>query len=126
MQQSTHPTKSNLTQPTLAHAHTQVTVHLKGLTECYECTHRGAQQRSFPICTLRNTPDRPIHCIVWAKEMLFERLFGRPEEVTGAVVQGLHWGCIVRIGVIVEMHCVHWGCIVRIRVTLCAFCSVVA
>ncbi|KIY96859.1 ubiquitin-like 1-activating enzyme E1 B [Monoraphidium neglectum] len=60
----------------------QVTVHLKGRTECYECTHRPAQQRSYPICTLRNTPDKPIHCIVWAKEMLFARLFGRPEDVT--------------------------------------------
>lgn len=65
------------------HTTAQVTVHLKGATECYECTHRGAQQRSYPICTLRNTPDKPIHCIVWAKEMLFGRLFGRPEEVTG-------------------------------------------
>ncbi|KAI8466836.1 MAG: hypothetical protein J3K34DRAFT_483471 [Monoraphidium minutum] len=60
----------------------QVTVHIKGLTECYECTHRAAQQRSYPVCTLRNTPDKPIHCIVWAKEMLFGRLFGRPEELT--------------------------------------------
>ncbi|GBF97588.1 SUMO-activating enzyme subunit 2 [Raphidocelis subcapitata] len=59
-----------------------VTVHLKGVTECYECTHRGSQQRTYPVCTLRNTPDKPIHCIVWAKDMLFARLFGRPEAVT--------------------------------------------
>lgn len=31
------------------------------------------------VCTLRNTPDKPIHCIVWAKEMLFPLLFGAPE-----------------------------------------------
>lgn len=70
----------------------QVTVHIKGQTECYECTHRGSQQRSFPVCTLRNTPDKPIHCIVWAKEMLFGRLFGPPESVTGAQPQ-LLWLC---------------------------------
>ncbi len=31
------------------------------------------------MCTLRNTPDKPIHCIVWSKEMLFPLLFGAPE-----------------------------------------------
>jgi ubiquitin-like 1-activating enzyme E1 B len=61
----------------------QVTVHARGLTECYECAPRAAAQRTFPVCTLRNTPDKPVHCVVWAKEMLFGRLFGRPEEVTG-------------------------------------------
>jgi hypothetical protein len=65
----------------------QVTVHIKGQTECYECTHRGSQQRTFPVCTLRNTPDKPIHCIVWAKDMLFARLFG-PPETSGAPRRG--------------------------------------
>eukprot|EP00887_Chlorella_sp_A99_P005739 scaffold1.g5739.t1 len=47
-------------------------------TECYECSGKQAP-KSFPICTIRNTPDKPIHCVVWAKELLFERLFGRPD-----------------------------------------------
>jgi len=51
-------------------------VHLKGRTECYECRSK-APPKSFPVCTIRNTPDKPIHCIVWAKELLFQRLFGR-------------------------------------------------
>jgi hypothetical protein len=60
----------------------QVTVHLKGVTECYECTPK-ARPKTYPICTLRNTPDKPIHCIVWAKELLFPRLFGNPDAVSG-------------------------------------------
>ncbi len=58
-------------------------MHLKGATECFECQPKPVP-KSFPICTLRNTPDKPIHCIVWAKDMLFARLFGKPDGVTGA------------------------------------------
>lgn len=55
-------------------------MHLKGKTECYECnTRTNTAQKSYPICTLRNTPDKPIHCVVWAKELLFPRLFGKVE-----------------------------------------------
>lgn len=56
-------------------------MHLKGESECYECMPRQAP-KGFPICTIRNTPDKDIHCIVWAKDLLFERLFGPPEAVT--------------------------------------------
>ncbi|KAF5837889.1 hypothetical protein DUNSADRAFT_3722 [Dunaliella salina] len=59
----------------------QVTVHLKNRTECFECTPKSAP-KTYPICTLRNTPDKPIHCVVWAKDLLFSRLFGRSDEVT--------------------------------------------
>ena len=51
-------------------------MHLKGRTECYECRSKPPP-KSFPVCTIRNTPDKPIHCVVWAKELLFQRLFGR-------------------------------------------------
>jgi ubiquitin-like 1-activating enzyme E1 B len=62
----------------------QVSVHLKDVTECYECHPRvSGAPKSYPICTLRNTPDKPIHCIVWAKELLFPRLFGEV-DVSGA------------------------------------------
>jgi hypothetical protein len=39
------------------------------------------------VCTIRNTPDKPIHCVVWAKDLLFPRLFGRraPSQRRGAV-----------------------------------------
>ncbi len=62
----------------------QVTIHLRmrdasgavtTATECYECKP-APMPKSFPVCTIRNTPDRPIHCIVWAKDLLFARLFG--------------------------------------------------
>lgn len=56
-------------------------MHLKGESECFECQAR-APPKGFPICTIRNTPDKPIHCIVWAKDLLFQRLFGPPEAVT--------------------------------------------
>jgi ubiquitin-like 1-activating enzyme E1 B len=59
----------------------QVSVHIHGVSECYECTPRPPP-KGFPICTIRNTPDKPIHCIVWAKDLLCERLFGPPEVIT--------------------------------------------
>jgi ubiquitin-like 1-activating enzyme E1 B len=56
-------------------------VHIKGATECFECAPKPAP-KSYPVCTIRNTPDKPIHCVVWAKDLLFPRLFGGPEAVT--------------------------------------------
>lgn len=37
------------------------------------------RQKTFPGCTIRNTPSEPIHCIVWAK-FLFGQLFGEPDD----------------------------------------------
>ncbi len=45
-----------------------MTVIKKGLTECYECQPKP-HQKTFPGCTIRNTPSEPIHCIVWAKHL---------------------------------------------------------
>jgi len=58
----------------------QVTVIKKGKSECYDCIPKPGQ-KSFPGCTIRNTPSEPIHCIVWAKH-LFNQLFGEadPDE----------------------------------------------
>lgn len=36
-------------------------------TGCYECQPRSGTQRTYPACTIRNTPSEPIHCVVWAK-----------------------------------------------------------
>ncbi|KAK3086737.1 hypothetical protein FSP39_022679 [Pinctada imbricata] len=55
----------------------QVVVIKKGLTECYECQPKPAQ-KTFPGCTIRNTPSEPIHCVVWAKH-LFNQLFGEED-----------------------------------------------
>ncbi|EDV96292.1 SUMO-activating enzyme subunit 2 [Drosophila grimshawi] len=56
----------------------QVELIKRGLTQCYECTPKE-KQRTFPGCTIRNTPSEPIHCIVWAKH-LFNQLFGESVE----------------------------------------------
>ncbi|XP_035912802.1 SUMO-activating enzyme subunit 2 [Anopheles stephensi] len=56
----------------------QVELIKRGLTTCYECFPQPAQ-KTFPGCTIRNTPSEPIHCIVWAKH-LFNQLFGESAE----------------------------------------------
>ena len=50
------------------------------MTECYDCQEKP-HQKTFPGCTIRNTPSEPIHCIVWSKH-LFNQLFGEsdPDE----------------------------------------------
>ncbi|XP_073270849.1 SUMO-activating enzyme subunit 2-like isoform X2 [Primulina huaijiensis] len=53
----------------------QVTVHVKGRTECYECQSKPAP-KTYPVCTITSTPSKFVHCIVWAKELLFAKLLG--------------------------------------------------
>eukprot|EP00966_Prymnesium_polylepis_P259080 5984048-Prymnesium_polylepis.1 len=53
----------------------QVRAIIKGKTQCYEC-NPPPPKKSYPICTIRNHPDKPVHCIAWAKELLFKKLFG--------------------------------------------------
>ncbi|XP_076264949.1 ubiquitin-like activating enzyme 2 [Rhynchophorus ferrugineus] len=55
----------------------QVELIKKGATQCYECLPKPPQ-KSFPGCTIRNTPSEPVHCIVWAKH-LFNQLFGEDD-----------------------------------------------
>ena len=55
----------------------QVTVIMKSKFECYECNPKP-HQKTFPGCTIRNTPSEPIHCIVWSKH-LFNQLFGEAD-----------------------------------------------
>ena len=58
----------------------QTMVIKKGETKCYDCEpKKEAAQQRFPICTIRSTPDKPVHCIVWAKE-LYKLLFGNMNE----------------------------------------------
>ena len=46
----------------------------KGVTVCYECKPKPTPKQ-YPVCTIRSTPDQPVHCVVWAKE-LFKLMFG--------------------------------------------------
>ncbi|WWC91097.1 uncharacterized protein L201_006038 [Kwoniella dendrophila CBS 6074] len=57
----------------------QVTPMIKNETECFDCVPKPAP-KSFPVCTIRSTPSEPIHCIVWGKTYLFNKLFGEDDE----------------------------------------------
>lgn len=57
----------------------QVECFRRGVTECYDCQPRGTAQKTYPICTIRSTPDKPVHCIVWAKE-LYKLLIGAAQQ----------------------------------------------
>lgn len=52
----------------------QVYLIKKDVTECYECNEKP-MIKTYAVCTIRDTPDLPVHCIAWAK-MMFESLFG--------------------------------------------------
>ncbi|XP_025202580.1 SUMO-activating enzyme subunit 2 [Melanaphis sacchari] len=56
----------------------QVEFIKKGVSLCYEC-YPKSEPKSYPMCTIRNTPKEPIHCIVWSK-FLFGQLFGESDE----------------------------------------------
>jgi len=56
----------------------QVTVIKKDKTECFDCTPRPTP-KTFAVCTIRSSPSKPIHCIVWAKR-LFSQIFGEAGE----------------------------------------------
>jgi ubiquitin-like 1-activating enzyme E1 B len=60
----------------------QVRAILKGRTQCYEC-NPPPPKKTYPVCTIRNHPDKPEHCIAWAKELLFKKIFGG--EVTDLI-----------------------------------------
>jgi len=65
----------------------QVEFIKKGVSLCYECLPKS-EPKSYPMCTIRNTPKEPIHCIVWAK-FLFGQLFGESDEDV-SVDQAIH------------------------------------
>ena len=52
---------------------------VKGKTPCYECIPKPTPKQ-FPVWTIRSTPEKMIHCVVWAKYLL-SALFGSSEQV---------------------------------------------
>ena len=52
-----------------------MTVHKGSKVECFDCQPKP-EQKSYAVCTIRRTPQKPIHCIVWAKEVALHGLFG--------------------------------------------------
>lgn len=60
----------------------QVTVHEgKGVNACFECSPKPTP-KSHPICTLRDTPEKPVHCVAYATDLLFPRLFAARKDGT--------------------------------------------
>ncbi|GMM27559.1 E1 ubiquitin-activating protein [Martiniozyma asiatica (nom. inval.)] len=49
-----------------------------GLTECFHCLPKQPP-KTFPVCTIRSTPSKPIHSITWAKNFLLPQLFGEKD-----------------------------------------------
>ncbi|GBE62135.1 Ubiquitin activating enzyme [Babesia ovata] len=56
----------------------QVYPILRGVTPCYDC-HAKPRSKSFPVCTIRQIPEKPEHCIAWARQ-LYELLFGAKDN----------------------------------------------
>lgn len=59
--------------------HGQIQPIFPYVSECFECQVKETP-KTFPVCTIRSTPSQPVHCIVWAKEFLFNQLFGESTE----------------------------------------------
>jgi ubiquitin-like 1-activating enzyme E1 B len=47
----------------------QTYVIKKGVSACYECEAKGGGPKKYPMCTIRSTPELPVHCVFWAKEL---------------------------------------------------------
>jgi ubiquitin-like 1-activating enzyme E1 B len=81
--------------------HGQVSVHHYPFTSCYDCTSKPIEKKTYPVCTIRSTPSEPIHTIVWAKNYLFNALFGRmekEEEIDPNAENGIHVSFSKRVG----------------------------
>ena len=52
----------------------QVSCHVRGISECFDCQPKP-QKKTYPVCTIRNTPTEMIHCVIWAKEYIFPKIF---------------------------------------------------
>ncbi|EEB05587.1 SUMO E1-like activator enzyme Fub2 [Schizosaccharomyces japonicus yFS275] len=62
----------------------QVQVIHNGQTECYDCNPKETPKQ-YPVCTIRSTPNLPIHCVVWAKSYLFPNLFETTAELDTSI-----------------------------------------
>ncbi|KAJ8328967.1 E1 ubiquitin-activating protein uba2 [Batrachochytrium dendrobatidis] len=60
--------------------HGQVSLHKYLISSCYDCSPKPTERKVYPVCTIRSTPSEPIHCIVWAKNFLYNILFSSTLE----------------------------------------------
>jgi len=56
-------------------------------TACYECSKKNTPKQ-YPVCTIRATPDKPVHCIAWAKHLL-AYCFGPEADREGSILSDL-------------------------------------
>lgn len=56
----------------------QAMILRRNVTRCYDCYPR-AKSKTFQVCTLRTLPDKPIHCLIWAKHV-FGLVFGNHND----------------------------------------------
>jgi len=56
----------------------QVRAIIRGRCKCYDCDP-PPPKKDYPVCTIRNHPDKPEHCIHWAMKLLLPKLFGGEE-----------------------------------------------
>lgn len=55
----------------------QARVILPTMTSCYECSLDMLNKRTtYPICTIANTPRLPEHCIEWASQLEWPKVWG--------------------------------------------------
>ena len=50
----------------------------RGISRCYDCEPQS-QGKIYQVCTIRTLPEKPLHCVIWAK-YLFGVLFGAMDE----------------------------------------------
>lgn len=50
----------------------------RGISRCYDCEPKP-QNKTYQVCTIRTLPEKPLHCVIWAK-YLFGVLFGLNDD----------------------------------------------
>lgn len=59
---------------------------------CYECTMQSLPpQVTYPMCTIRETPRLPEHCIQYAYVIEWEQHFGKDKHVNKDSMEDLQW-----------------------------------
>ncbi|EGR30664.1 ubiquitin-activating enzyme e1, putative [Ichthyophthirius multifiliis] len=57
----------------------QAYIFKRGQSRCYDCFPKTENKQSYPACTIRTLPEKPVHCIIWAK-YLFNVIFNEKIE----------------------------------------------
>lgn len=58
----------------------QVQPIIKGITECYDCRPKPADQKTFAVCTIHARPTSLVHCVHYAKELYSAMFDAAPDS----------------------------------------------